>query len=162
MLDLTGVFARSEPLDFAFSLDLSTLEFFGGCPFGSPVAVSGRVSDRAGIVTLSATADFVYRAACDRCGKAVERRYSLPFSHVIVTGVEDEEQDELIIAEDMQLDAEALIREDLVLWVPLKFLCSEDCRGLCDRCGKNLNEGPCGCGGKEIDPRLAALQSLLK
>jgi uncharacterized protein len=41
-----------------------------------------------------------------------------------------------------------------------KFLCREDCKGLCARCGKNLNLGPCGCG-KEIDPRFAVLEQLL-
>ena len=41
-----------------------------------------------------------------------------------------------------------------------KFLCSEDCKGLCPRCGKNLNLGPCGCR-KEPDPRFAVLEQLL-
>ena len=49
---------------------------------------------------------------------------------------------------------------DLVLELPLRYLCKPDCKGLCCRCGKNLNDGPCGCQ-KEIDPRLAALRQLL-
>jgi uncharacterized protein len=45
---------------------------------------------------------------------------------------------------------------------PLRFLCKEDCKGLCQRCGKNLNEGECGCETKEFDPRLAPLKALLE
>jgi uncharacterized protein len=44
---------------------------------------------------------------------------------------------------------------------PLRFLCHDDCKGLCQRCGKNLNEGECDCSKKEIDPRMAPLQKLL-
>jgi uncharacterized protein len=45
---------------------------------------------------------------------------------------------------------------------PSRFLCSDDCKGLCQRCGKNLNEGACNCGKDEIDPRLAPLKKILE
>ncbi len=47
-----------------------------------------------------------------------------------------------------------------ILNMDQKFLCSEDCKGLCERCGRNLNDGPCGCG-KQLDPRMAVLSQLL-
>ena len=47
-----------------------------------------------------------------------------------------------------------------ILGMDQKFLCKDDCKGLCGVCGKNLNDGPCGCG-KQIDPRMAALAQLL-
>ena len=55
---------------------------------------------------------------------------------------------------------EDIIRSVFVLNMDSKLLCSDDCKGLCCRCGKNLNDGPCSCE-KEIDPRLAALKQLL-
>ena len=54
-----------------------------------------------------------------------------------------------------------LLATCLILDMETKFLCREDCKGLCARCGRNLNLGPCGCG-KEIDPRFAVLEQLLE
>ena len=51
---------------------------------------------------------------------------------------------------------------DIVMGLPTKVLCKDDCRGLCPDCGKDLNLGDCGCQKKEVDPRLAALADLLK
>lgn len=58
------------------------------------------------------------------------------------------------------LDVAALLWEEFALALPVKPLCSPDCRGVCPVCGKNLNEGPCGCSSDEGDPRLAALRNL--
>ena len=160
MLNLTGVFADEGFLSFQFTLDLSDLDFYGNHPFASPVQVSGQVENRAGIVTLQATAAFTFTAPCDRCGVMSSKSFKLPFEHILVTNTADE-QDDFVIVEDMQLDEQALIRDDLVLWVPLKFLCRDDCKGLCQQCGQNWNEGPCSCESDTTDPRLAALKSLL-
>ena len=53
------------------------------------------------------------------------------------------------------------LAEALLLDFPRKILCSEDCPGLCPKCGKSLKGGDCGCPKKEIDPRLAVLAQLL-
>ena len=62
--------------------------------------------------------------------------------------------------EDMHFNLDPLVTEDIFLSLPTKILCSEDCKGLCPKCGVNLNLGKCSCK-KEIDPRLAALKELL-
>ncbi|MBI4276934.1 MAG: DUF177 domain-containing protein [Armatimonadetes bacterium] len=64
------------------------------------------------------------------------------------------------LGEGKTLDLTEVVRQHLLLELPMVPQCSEDCRGLCPRCGANLNTGPCGCAGREIDPRLAALQRL--
>lgn len=53
------------------------------------------------------------------------------------------------------------VREELILEIPIKLLCREDCRGVCVRCGANLNAGACGCGGGTDDPRWGALKKFL-
>ena len=55
-----------------------------------------------------------------------------------------------------------LLEEEIMLEMPSRTLCREDCLGLCPKCGKNLNEGSCGCAQHEPDPRLAVLKTLLK
>ena len=59
-----------------------------------------------------------------------------------------------------EIDLCPLIREQLLLALPTRPLCQEDCRGLCPHCGINLNHGACGCRVETVDPRLEALRSL--
>ena len=92
----------------------------------------------------------------------MERRYVYPFSHVLVLSLEKEEDSgEYIQVDDYKLDLDELIRTDILLELPTKFLCKEDCKGLCPTCGKNLNEGACNCQTHQIDPRLEVLKQLI-
>jgi uncharacterized protein len=124
--------------------------------------VVGAITVRAGVVQLSAKATFVYHGRCDRCLSAFERTYDVPLEHILVATLEDEENDDYILLDQYQLDLADLTMADILLELPYKSLCREDCRGLCSKCGKNLNEGECGCETKEIDPRLEPLRALLE
>ena len=61
---------------------------------------------------------------------------------------------------DQALDATEVIRQHLLLAMPMAPVCRQDCAGLCPHCGANLNDGPCGCEHEDIDPRLAPLEKL--
>ena len=115
-----------------------------------------------GVVLLRAIVGYRFDGQCDRCLDPFSREGTLPIEHVLVTSAEDEDSDELVVLEDFQLDLDELVETDLWLELPSKSLCREDCRGLCPQCGKNLNEGLCGCGKKDIDPRLEALKQALQ
>lgn len=69
---------------------------------------------------------------------------------------------DLVIPEDGNLDLGPLLREDLLLAIPMRVLCRPDCQGLCPHCGQNLNEGRCTCSEETRDPRWAALNALLE
>ena len=79
----------------------------------------------------------------------------------ISTGPVESEEDTLV-AESEKIDLDALAWETLWTNLPLRLLCKEDCKGLCPKCGKDLNEGSCQCDHKEIDPRLAGLADFFK
>lgn len=143
-------------------LDFSQVEFQGGCPFAEPIRVTGAVTVRAGVVQLSARAAFVFHGACDRCLAPYTKSYDIPLEHTLVTTLENEENDDFILLDNYQLDLGDLVMADILLELPYKSLCREDCRGLCPMCGKNLNEGLCGCNRKSVDPRLAVLGQLLE
>ena len=119
------------------------------------------IANKAGIVTLSAIAVYDYRAPCDRCAEETTRRFTLPVVHTLVTQLNDEDNDDYIVLENGQLDLDGLIYEDVLLELPMRFLCKEDCKGLCVMCGRNLNLGSCGCK-KPVDPRLDVLSGLLE
>lgn len=59
-----------------------------------------------------------------------------------------------------EINIAALLWEELVLALPVKVLCSKDCKGLCPECGENLNFNVCPCNKQGLDPRLAALRDL--
>lgn len=60
---------------------------------------------------------------------------------------------------DLVLDVTEVVRQHLLLALPMVPLCRQDCRGLCPRCGQNLNERECGCQREAVDPRLAPLRN---
>lgn len=131
-------------------------------PFTTPVRVRGDVVNRAGIVTMEAAATGVMHFVCDRCAAEAERTLSVPMEHILVSALQSEDDaDRYILVPDGKLDLRQLTLEDIFLSLPSKLLCSEDCKGLCPRCGKNLNDGPCDCQ-PEVDPRLAVLKQLLE
>ena len=163
VLDLRSLFVNdgeSLPLDCRF--DLSDVEFFGQYPLKSPVAVNGKAYSRSGIVTLSVESDCEYTAPCDRCGRDTVKHYKVPIERVLVGELENGENDEIILLQDFKLDLYELCYTEIVLAMPNKHLCSEDCKGICQSCGKNLNDGPCGCATKTGDPRLAALSKFFE
>ena len=151
--------ANSLPVDT--ELDFSQVEYQGIHPFTDPVRVTGAVTVRAGVVQLSARAQLVYHGQCDRCLIPFDRPYDIPLEHTLVASLENEENDDYILLDNYQLDLTDLVTTDILLELPYKSLCREDCRGLCPMCGTNLNEGLCGCNRKSVDPRLAVLGQLL-
>ncbi len=125
------------------------------------VKVDAKIENRAGIVTFSGKAYFMLVADCDRCAERFEREMSVDFNHVLVTEIQNEDNDDYVVVEGMKLDVDSLLREDIILSLPSQLLCSEDCKGLCHICGANLNKKQCGCK-KPVDSRLAVLMQLLE
>lgn len=161
ILDLEPIFNNEGMVkEFDYELDLSDRELSGVMPFTSPVKVSGNVGNYTGIVEMKAKADFKLELNCDRCAKPISVPLQIKIFHTLVTHLNDESNDELLLVNELRFDLDELVTEDIFLDLPAKFLCSEDCKGICFRCGKDLNEGSCSCE-KEIDPRLEALKQLL-
>ena len=161
LIELKKVFENEgSQLPFARQIDLSDVTQSGVSLFQTPVSVEGEFVNRLGIVTLSATARFTYTAPCDRCAEVTVRDFTLPITYTLVTELNDEDNDDFLVVENMRLDVDELIRSDVLLSLPSKYLCKEDCKGLCSKCGANLNLGACQCP-KEVDPRLSALLDLM-
>ena len=110
----------------------------------TPIAIKGIVENRAGIVTLTYDCSFSLDLTCDRCLKEFNREYVYNFKHTLIQAT-NTDNDEYIICPDNTLDLNELAISDLLLQLPTKILCREDCRGLCYVCGQDLNEGECNC-----------------
>lgn len=150
-----------ESEEFEFSLDLSQTEIWAHKPLPAPVLIKGRVQNRSSIVTLAYNASMTLQTFCDRCLAPFEKPVEFSFEYTLVRELQDTEQDEYILIEGDFLDLGELCESDIVLNLPLKFLCRDDCKGLCPICGVNLNQTDCDCLKQQIDPRLAALKGLL-
>lgn len=163
LLSLKPLFVGEQtslPIDT--DLDLSTLEVAGSFPFRQPVHLQGEVVQATGIVTLRVRATYWFDGVCDRCLSSFRRQETLELEHILVTTLAGEDTEDFVLIDNYQLPLDDLMTTDILLSLPMKNLCRDDCRGLCPQCGKNLNEGLCDCKVDTSDPRLEVLRQLLQ
>ena len=164
LLGLSGIIdCPGGVVPFETSLDLSRMEFGGSYPLAEPVCMAGQVRNTAGVLVMTGELTTRLHAVCDRCAKAYEQELVIPLEAVLVKGeaADDFENPWTFELDGDQADLDEILTTAIVLNMDSKFLCSEDCKGLCSRCGADLNLGPCRCK-PELDPRLAVLQKLLE
>jgi len=162
---LRTVLDDTFPLSGEDAPDIDTV--IDGIVYTSPAIVKGEIVNMGGYIRLDVTATVRYDAVCARCLKPLQREFSVSVSRTVVNSgslanTADDEADDYLFISDGFLEPDTAIAEELMMAFPMRELCDEDCKGLCPKCGKNLNEGDCGCVKKEIDPRLAILQKLLE
>ena len=150
-------------IPFSTSVDLSDLQYGNSKPVTEPVTAEGQVRNTAGVLVMTGVIQTTIHGTCDRCATEFDREIEFPLDVVLVTELANEEnEDEWVFPlEGDSADLDDIVRTVFVLNLDSKLLCKEDCQGLCCRCGKNLNDGPCSCQ-KELDPRFAALKQLLE
>lgn len=176
-LDMLPILNGSKT-KLAFSYELRTEEnevfaddgfVFHDITFTKPIAVSGEVISQAGYMELHLEAVVSYATHCARCLQPIEDELTFRVEKPIAgkTGAlrlenKDTDEDDYVLIEDNALSLDEPVSEQIFAEFPMRHLCREDCKGLCPKCGKNLNEGECGCDLHEQDPRLAALAKLLE
>ena len=150
-------------IPFSTRVNLSDLQYGNSFPVTEPVTAEGQVRNTAGVLVMTGCIQTTIHGTCDRCAAAFDREIEFPIDVVLVTELANEEnEDEWVFPlEGDSADLDDIVRTVFVLNLDSKLLCKEDCQGLCCRCGKNLNDGPCNCQ-KELDPRFAALKQLLE
>ena len=152
-----------QSIPFSVSVDLSDLCYGVSYPVSEPVLAQGTVRNTAGVLMMEGQVRTTIHGICDRCAGSFGREVTFPIDVVLVTELANEEnEDEWVFPlEGDSADLDDIVRTVFVLNLDSKLLCKEDCKGLCPKCGKNLNDGPCNCQ-KELDPRFAALKQLLE
>lgn len=158
--------AEERSLDFSCGIDMSDVRLWGEAPYPEPVWVEGRVSVRADIVTVNYRAKYTRFDICSRCLSPLKIAREDEFEHIILEGNDDEDSadipDGYIPAPDGIFDVDRLVLTDILLLQDGTSLCSPECKGLCLKCGANLNKETCSCVLNEPDPRFAALRELLE
>lgn len=133
-----------EEKPFQTEIPESELESCKGYSFSGPVEISGRFYNRADVVHMDYSVKFTLNIVCDRCLKEFLREYSYDFQHIIVSSV-NKDNDDYIVAENYTVNVNEIALSDLLLELPTKLLCKDDCLGLCSVCGCDLNESECNC-----------------
>lgn len=160
-LDLSRIIEiPGAELPFETELDAENLVFPSVTGFDSAPRAGGRVVNSAGVLTLRGELDAAMRCVCDRCGREFSRCKHMELSIPLAADMEDEDDPEIFPVEGDGIDVNEVLETVFILNMETKFLCREDCKGLCPDCGRDLNDGPCGCT-KPVDPRLAVLGQLL-
>ena len=186
-LDITELMNhRSYQVDFDYSFDPGKTDAecvelpvdMSICENG--IRVTGTVSDNLGIMTFSANVSVEYETVCARCLDELHRSIDFRIERTIVTagpgsgrssdrnhinddGEWDGVTDDILFANESYIIPDADIIEEISLRLPMFSLCSDDCPGLCPKCGKSLKEGPCGCQEEEyVNPQMAILKKLLE
>lgn len=104
----------------------------------------------------------VIETECTRCLSTVSMPIQIQLDDLFYYPASAAPEGEYAITEDGIVDLAPLTREVSLLEIPMQVFCREDCKGICVQCGQNLNEGTCECVADDIDPRLAALRTLLE
>lgn len=131
-----------ESKDIDYSIEAEELKGIKGTSFGSPISVKGRIYNRAGVVRLEYSLSFTLLAVCDRCLKDMVMPFSFDCEHIVVPSVSGD-NDDYIVADGESIELNDIAVTDILLQLPTKILCSDDCKGLCSVCGHDLNEGNC-------------------
>ena len=163
LLDLSKIMdSPGATVPFSASVDLSDLRYGNCYPVDQPVVASGSVRNTAGVLVMTGAINTTIHGVCDRCAADFAQDMEFPIDVVLVTELSNEEnEDEWVFPlEGDSANLEDIVRTVFVLNMDSKLLCKPDCKGICCKCGKNLNHEACSCQ-KELDPRFAALRQLL-
>ena len=134
-----------------------------------PAEVSGTVRRSGAEVVVSGRLESLVSAECDRCLKPIEVPVATRFKLEYITGQDYESShaaeltaDDLAVSvfDGESIDVDELVKEQILLFVPDRMLCREDCKGICSTCGADLNAGECKCAPTDVDPRWEALKRL--
>lgn len=146
-------------------LDMSGLVIEEGVnSFPNGAKVSIELKNIMDCVMLSLKCECDYVTECARCLAPVTQKVSFNFDSIVKVDENADvilDADAVVIDSSNQLDVDELVCGLILMNLPMKALCSEDCKGICPSCGKDLNLGDCNCSKKEVDPRLAKLKELL-
>ncbi|MHB0937170.1 MAG: YceD family protein [Armatimonadota bacterium] len=170
-LDLSE-FARVPGSYAEHEIDM-TFKEVEGMTLTAPVRGKMTVSSTGRVLLLEGAVDTEVEQVCFRCGGTYRQPVHAEFQEEFVMrpsqaagqGPRVEEEEEapetrLFYEGTLDLNLDELLRQSILVALPMKPLCADDCQGLCPRCGHRLNEGPCGCAPEETGSPLGALRQV--
>jgi uncharacterized protein len=151
---------------FEETINSESLDFYRENIYPHPLQVQAELNKFQKNIQCSIKITSRAQFNCDRCLKEIEQPVKIHFNillHIDKTALETDEEDVIHVPADVvEIDITERIVEQLILAIPMKTLCSADCKGICGGCGVDLNFGECQCGEAPPDPRWEKLKELKK
>ncbi|MCL6610880.1 MAG: DUF177 domain-containing protein [Peptococcaceae bacterium] len=150
-------------LDLNFPMDPVQSQH-GQVSFNSPLRLTGFLTNEGGKLKLTGCLEGEARIACGRCLDLFDLPLKAEMDEVYCSECREGQGPggEWVLFRGDVLDVTAEVAKAVLSALPMKLLCREDCRGLCQRCGTNLNREACRCSTDDVDPRMEVLRKLLK
>lgn len=125
----------------------------------SPIKVKGKVALMGEVLEAAGSFSVLAEVQCTRCLEVFDHYFNEDFEETFSKSLENEEFYP-IIEDIMYFDD--LVMDNLILSMPVRLLCNDECKGLCHICGVNLNKVDCDCEKETVNPKFAALKDLFK
>lgn len=150
-------------IDIDGGVQLSDIDFLGEMyRFEKPLSIKGHISNTGKSLILRAKCGGTMITRCARCMKDIEVPVEFDIDENLIRAGEDVPDDDATVFDGTVIDIDDIVSNSFLMNVEGKYLCSESCRGLCNTCGADLNEGECGCHTETVDPRWAALIDIME
>jgi uncharacterized protein len=161
-LDISSIIKlNGQSMDVEFSKKVKDLEStITDCEF-EDVNFTGKLYNDKGTLRLDGFMRTKYKTRCYRCIKDVTRTMKIKVYEEFVKSVSFSNDDAYTYEDDF-IDLEQVLLDNVVLHLPMKVICSENCMGLCPKCGCDLNNDNCQCTEEEINPQMEALKNFYK
>lgn len=166
-IDLSSFYDKDiSTVSFEGELDENYLEIGGRkINFVEPIKYKGEVYKVDSDKLLQGSVSFKYEEACGRCLESFVKEATIALSGKLIEkadedSCDDEDDYEVIYYVGGKVDLTEYIMTMVILSLPMKPLCNEECKGLCSRCGTNHNKEECHCVIENVDPRLEKLKEL--
>ncbi|MCR4692657.1 MAG: DUF177 domain-containing protein [Firmicutes bacterium] len=165
LIDLTEVIKNENgKLDICEDFHMPEISFMGEeFEFSKPFKAVGCITNNSKALELAIEVSGKAKVHCARCAAPLEVTIQFPVKETLMR--EDEtnpEDDEIILYKGKEIELDDIIVSNFLVNVPVKYLCREDCKGLCPHCGTNLNEHTCDCDKDVLDPRWEKLAEIMK
>jgi uncharacterized protein len=154
--DLTGRKKTRKEIDVSFEGSNITFED-EKIVFVEPVSLKGTFTLTGDIINFDGTISTTLNLVCSRCLENFDKFIQVEI-HEKFSKFNHGKDDDIIIINNDKVDFSSVIETNIILSLPIKKLCSEECKGLCSVCGTNLNHSKCNCEEDDVDPRLAKLR----
>lgn len=145
------------------TVGFSDAEFLGeSYRFCEPLCVIGRIYNNGQALVLEADVSGKMKTECARCLDEIEVDIDFSVSELLSQREENESEDEdIILFDGYEIELDDIIADNFLMNISGRYLCSDDCKGLCPSCGVNKNHCDCNCDDEYIDPRWQALADIL-
>lgn len=163
ILDVSSILKETGgKIDINAELDFADIDFLGeSFHFTAPLKLIGKIYNNGKSLRLTVDVDGRMSVHCARCMKEFETDINYTVDEDFMQGDDTVEEDDIILFSGTEIELDEIVSNAFLMNVSGKYLCSDDCKGLCPKCGKDLNEGDCGCIDDDIDPRWLGLKDIM-